>query len=452
MSQDLPQTLGRYQLTDKIGTGAMGVVYKGLDPLIGRPVALKLVRTDLLDEADRDGYRARFRQEVRSAGRCVHPGIVTVYDYAERDGDPYIVMEYVEGPTLQRLLSGRKLPLPQVVDFTLQLLAALGHAHEQGIVHRDIKPANIIVGPGSRLRITDFGIARMDASALTNAGTLLGTPSYMAPEQARGERVDHRADLFAVGMVFLRMLTGSLPYADDSFAAILYKMATKDPIDETEPRLGAVASLALAKDPAQRFQTAYEFEHMLRAMTVEQTDAEIWPGMSAEAPTAPAAAPPVEASWTDDQLIRLRLALAESVGPIAMLLVTKAAPLSVSPWDLVDRLGRSIANEAARTKFLTACHAIVGVEAEPPPEVPAVLAAVLPAEPFVLPLEVISGAQSLLARSIGPMARILVRQGSLNVLSFEEFGDRLASHIGRESEKLQFKRDLSRLFDQNKPR
>jgi serine/threonine-protein kinase len=482
MSDKLPLTLGRYQLTEKIGAGAMGVVYKGHDPLIGRPVAVKLIRTDLLDESERDSYRARFRQEVRSAGRCVHPGIVTVYDFAERDGDPYIVMEYVEGPILQRLFGKGRLPVDQAVDITLQLLAALGHAHAQGVVHRDIKPANIIVGPGARVKITDFGIARMEASALTNAGTLLGTPSYMAPEQARGERVDHRADLFAVGVVFLRMLTGALPYGDESFAAVLHKMAAPDPIDVSavdaiEPRLAAVAALALAKNPAERFQSAEEFEHLLRSMSVEHSEAEIWPGMAEEAaaaslppaaaPSAPSptalppstaaaapkspSAPAAPGSWPDDLLARLKAALAHSVGPIAGLLVTRTAASSATPEDLVQGLCLLIDNETARAKFAAAARTIAGLDAVPPPASPPRAAAAetfgaVPAAP-VVSIGVMSSAQALLARFIGPIARVLVRQSSLEVRSLDEFSDRLASHIDKDEERTRFKRDLADLID-----
>jgi serine/threonine protein kinase len=470
MSEKLPFMLGRYQLTEKIGTGGMGIVYKGVDPQIGRPVAVKLIRTDLLDEAERDGYRARFRQEVRSVGRCIHPGIVTVFDYAERDGAPYLVMEYVEGPILQRLLGRGRLPVKQAVDMTLQLLAALDHAHAQGVVHRDIKPANIIVGPGSRLKITDFGIARMEASALTNAGTLLGTPSYMAPEQARGERVDHRADLFAVGVVFLRMLTGSLPYGDDSFAAILYKLAAPDPIDisaldAVEPRLAAVAALALAKNPAERFQSALEFEHLLRATTVEQSDAEILPDMPVdigsrpflEAPTslailgdAPTA--PVPATfWPDDILARLRAAMTDSVGPIAGLLVTRVARSSTTPEELIQGLCQSIENQSARARFATVAQAIIGPDIQPAEPADQAAASNTEkdrerAESLVVPTSVITLAQAQLARFIGPIARILVRQSSLDVRSIDEFCDRLAGHIDQGDERNQFKRDLALLL------
>jgi eukaryotic-like serine/threonine-protein kinase len=490
MSETLPFMLGRYRLTEKIGSGAMGVVYKGLDPLIGRPVAVKVIRTDLLDESEREGYLARFRQEVRSAGRCIHPGIVTVFDYAEKNGSPYIVMEYVEGPILQLLLGKGRLPVEQSISITLQLLAALGHAHGQGIVHRDIKPANVIVGPNLQVKIADFGIARMDANGLTNAGTLLGTPNYMSPEQARGERADHRADLFAVGVVFLHMLTGSLPYGADSFVAVLHKMAAANPIDVSsldaiEPRLAAVASLALAKNPAERFQSAQEFEHLLRSLSVDHSEAEIWPGMAAnvdvdtDLPADARAVPPVRqaatealqqesaiplpgggdvtapAAWPDDLLERLRACLANGVGPIAGLLVTQTAPDCATLEELVQRLGLLIQNEAVRARFsIAARNAIAGFTAPalPIPEPPATATAIKRGdgpspETLIVSIDIMSSAQALLARFIGPIARVLVRQSSLDVRSLEEFGERLASHIDQADERDRFRHDLAALIE-----
>ena len=481
MSETLPYMLGRYQLTEKIGSGAMGVVYKGLDPLIGRPVAVKVIRTDLLDESERGGYLARFRQEVRSAGRCIHPGVVTVFDYAEKNGAPYIVMEYVEGPILQRLLSKGRLAVDKSIDITLQLLAALGHAHAQGIVHRDIKPANIIIGPNSQVKVTDFGIARMDANVLTNAGTLLGTPSYMAPEQARGESVDHRADLFAVGVVLLRMLTGSLPYGADSFVAVLYKMAAADPIDISaldaiEPRLAAVVSLALAKNPNERFQSAQEFEYLLRSLMVDHSEAEIWPGMALDISAEPvplvqqvaiepllpesAVKPSAEADVVtpvvlpDDLLGRLKSCLADGVGPIAGLLLTKTTPGCATLEELVERLGLLIENDAARGKFIAAAGRVIAgfaqsslPLADPPATAIAIEGADEPSGTPIVPVGIMSAAQTLLARFIGPMARVLVRQGSLDVRSLEEFGERLASHIDQKDERDRFKRDLASLME-----
>jgi eukaryotic-like serine/threonine-protein kinase len=461
MNQALPLTVGRYQLTEKIGAGTMGIVYKGLDPLIGRPIAVKLIRTDLIDESDRDAYRARFRQEVRSAGRCVHPGIVTVYDYAERDGDPYIVMEYVDGPILQRLFDKGRLTAEEAVDITLQLLAALAHAHRQGVVHRDIKPANIIMGPAGRVKITDFGIARMESSALTSAGTLLGTPSYMAPEQARGERVDHRADLFAVGVVFLRMLTGALPYGNDSFAAVLRKMAAPEAIDLSaldaiEPRLASVAALALAKNPAERFQSAEEFEHLLRSMTVDYSETDLWPGMTAEIGRAIQDEDPAEAAahcaWPEDLQLRLRTALAEHVGPIASLLVTRAAAASASLNELVEALCPAIEDSTARARFADTARVIVGPDAAPRPTVSTrsgdAGAAQSPSAEAV-PVGIMSAAQHLLARFIGPIAGLIVRQSSLEVRSLDEFGDRLASHLEQGEERAQFKRELATVINRH---
>jgi len=455
MSEKLPFMLGRYQLTEKLGAGGMGVVYKGFDPLIGRPVAVKLIRTDLLDEAEREAYRARFKQEVRSAGRCFHSGIVTVFDCAERNGAPYLVMEYVEGPTLKQLLGTGRLPVEQAVEMTLQLLAAVGHAHEQGVVHRDIKPANIIVGLGARLKVTDFGIARMEAGVLTNASTLMGTPNYMAPEQARGERVDNRADLFAVGVILLQMLTGALPYGDDSFAAVLYKMAAADPIDVSaidavQPRLAAVTALALAKNPAERFQSAQEFEHLLRVMTLEHSEAELWPGMVADsdAPPSPARSPSLavtghatlpealdalahRAPVPEDVIPQLTLALADSIGPIAALLVTRTAPCCATPDELISLLGLWIEDKPAREKFTTVARAIIGLDARPSysgssvAEVGAIAAL---DKSRLRPNRVMNSVQALLARFRSPVAPVSRSSIALETGLSGKFDKSLADH------------------------
>jgi eukaryotic-like serine/threonine-protein kinase len=272
-------------------------------------------------------------------------------------------------------------------------------------------------------------------------------------------------------------LTGSLPYGDDSFAAILYKLAAPDPIDISaldaiDPRLAAVAALALAKNPAERFQSALEFERLLRATMVEQSDAEIWPGMPVdkgprpllEAPTSPAIFGDAITSspgrvpalapatfWPDDILARLRAAMTDCVGPIAGLLVTRVARTSTTPEELIQGLCLSIEKQSARAEFATIARAIVGPDMQPAEPVNRAAASYTendrePVESLVVPTKVISLTQTLLARFIGPIARILVRQSSLDVRSIDEFCDRLAGHIDHDDERNQFKRDLALLL------
>src|SRR4051794_37603982 len=192
---DLPKALGRYRIDAVLGRGAMGVVYRAHDPVIDRPVAIKLVHADLLDGGDRTDFLARFKREAQAAGRCIHPNIVTVYDYS--DGmPPFLVMEFVEGRDLQGVLRSRgRLGPPEALPILMQVLRGLGHAHAAGVVHRDVKPANIMLPGGGVVKITDFGVARLGRHSMTHAGAIVGTPSYMAPEQLRGVGVDARSDL-----------------------------------------------------------------------------------------------------------------------------------------------------------------------------------------------------------------------------------------------------------------
>jgi serine/threonine-protein kinase len=209
-----PARLGKYEITEVLGTGAMGVVYKGFDPGIRRIVAIKTIRRELITgDRPATAMLARFRNEARAAGRLSHPGIVAVHDYGEDAEVAYIAMEYVEGNSLREYFArGVKFSERDAISIVSQLLEALAHAHERRVWHRDIKPANLIVMTNGRVKVADFGIARIEASDLTLTGAVMGTPGYMAPEQYAAAAIDHRADVFAAGVVFYQLLTGSRPF------------------------------------------------------------------------------------------------------------------------------------------------------------------------------------------------------------------------------------------------
>ena len=255
--------IGRYEIVSELGRGAMGIVYRAHDPRIGRDVAIKTIK--LAEQAAPDetqGLRDRLFREAQSAGRLSHPGIVTIYDIAEEGGVAYITMEFVEGRTLESLMNaGEVKDFSTVVRLMEQMAAALDYAHAREIVHRDIKPANILVTPEGDIKITDFGIARIASSKMTQTGTVMGTPSYMSPEQVRGETIDGRSDQFSLTVIAYELTTGRKPFTADSLTAVIFKIVSEQP---TRPRelnaelpdnLDEIIAKGLAKSATDRFDT-----------------------------------------------------------------------------------------------------------------------------------------------------------------------------------------------------
>jgi serine/threonine-protein kinase len=282
--------IGRYDLIEKIGRGGMGVVYRAKDSTIGRPVAVKMLISDIdiSEEA-----RERFYREARSAGQLAHRNIITIYDFGEDQGRAYIVMELLNGESLAGIVSRRaSLALPrrgagapadlsrrgagapadlsieQQIEIMARTCEGLAFAHARGIVHRDIKPANLFVTNDGQIKILDFGVARIASSKLTRSGFIVGTPDYMSPEQVMGKPVDQRSDVFSVGTVFYELLTGRRPFGSRKLPEILNNvvLASPQPLTETEApaALAAVVTKALEKDPAQRYQRMVD---MLVALT-----------------------------------------------------------------------------------------------------------------------------------------------------------------------------------------
>jgi serine/threonine protein kinase len=260
--------VGRYEIDAELGRGAMGVVYRARDPRIDRTVAIKTVSLlGLAPDAEQE-YRGRFVVEARAAGRLSHSRIVTIFDVAEDryTQTPYIVMEYVSGRSLEDVLCTENgtLPLDTALQVTQELAEALDYAHAQGIVHRDVKPSNIIVAEDGHPKIADFGIAKLNALDLPQTGRTLGTPAYMSPEQLRGDPVDGRSDLFSLGVILYRLLTGHRPFQGNSVLTISFKVVNRDPLratafnSELPPELDHVIARAIAKNPAQRYQTGIE--------------------------------------------------------------------------------------------------------------------------------------------------------------------------------------------------
>ncbi len=256
------QTIGRYQLAEKLGEGGMGVVYRAYDALLERVVAIKVIGAQMDGTAE---MRERFFREARAAGQLSHKNIITIHDLGEEDGHPYLAMEFLEGQDLQQRLSGPdKMSLSHKVDLAIDICDGLEYAHSHGVIHRDIKPANIFLTDHGALKILDFGLARLVSSQLTNSHTLMGTVNYMAPEQVRGERADQRSDVFSVAVVLYELFGGRKAFQGDSFASTLYKILQEVPeplskIDPTlPPPLVAIVDRALAKPKDERYQTMTE--------------------------------------------------------------------------------------------------------------------------------------------------------------------------------------------------
>ncbi|HRD98531.1 MAG TPA: serine/threonine-protein kinase, partial [Rubrivivax sp.] len=319
------ETLGRYRLVRILGRGAMGVVYEAQDERLGRTVAIKTVLRNHLDnETTAQDYAARFVREAQAAARLSHPNIVTVYDFGEHDDLSYIVMEFVSGRELAELFrSGHRFTLPQALQIMAELLDALAYAHAQGVVHRDVKPANVLVDQAGHVKLADFGVARISSGGQdrTMPGTMVGTPSYMSPEQILGQPVGSRTDIFAAGVVLYQFLTGRQPFEGQGMFDVQRRILQEEPTPPSRvfaglpPVLDGIVLRALAKQPENRYETAAAFAQDLRLLAADYLPAPGLPATAAPAgqtgsitvdlqldiPSPPAVASPAPQSWVSPQ-------------------------------------------------------------------------------------------------------------------------------------------------------
>jgi serine/threonine-protein kinase len=439
--------LGKYEIKSALGKGAMGIVYKGFDPTIERFVAIKTVRKDLVDPDVAKQYMTRFKTEAKAAGRLHHPNIVGVYEYGEDDTVAYIVMEYVDGYGLREHLNRHEtFDFAQLVRLMTQLLDALGFAHERGVVHRDVKPSNLIVCSDGTLKVADFGIARVDTSNLTTAGMVIGTPSYMSPEQCRGLDVDPRSDLFSAGVVLYELLTGEKPFRGN-LEQVAYKICHVDPAPPSTlstlalpPAVDKLVATALAKAPGDRYQSARAFRNALT--DVANLSVEVDQGLGTTVVnigTLMLAKP--EPPWDDETLRTAEHELARALGPMAKLIVRRAAAQTTDRAELCSILSDSIADPESRRRFVTAFTKAGGGQSSPGTSgvrsgtgrgatVATRATGTLATSATALEPAFVEEVTAHLAIYIGPIAQVLTRKAARESRTRHEFVQKVAENLG----------------------
>jgi serine/threonine-protein kinase len=456
-----PERLGKYRITEVLGEGAMGVVYKGFDPDIQRVVALKTIRASFGDRGEGATAAARFRNEAQAAGRLTHPGIVAVYDFGHDDDIAFIAMEFVEGRTLAHYLANKvRFTDADIPGVMIQLLDALDHAHEQGVWHRDIKPANIIMARNGRLKVADFGIARIEDTNLTQANVMIGTPTYMAPEQFLGTKMDRRVDVYSAGVLLYLLLTGKPPFTGTQ-EQLMYKVVHEAPLLPSQveganrPRFyDAILQRALAKDPDQRYRSAAEFKAAIERGVGQPVDTTVWEQTLikvADSVPAPAAAAARSGSaaaagtgggsgtqgswsgvpehWDPSVLKEVEASLARHVGPLAGVLVRRAARECADLPSLYARLAEQVTDPRSRTAFLERATAITTIKPDSSAAAarPATTGGIAGGAPLTEPL--LESATKLLAQHVGPIAKVMVKKAAGRTQDRGQFFDLLADAV-----------------------
>ncbi|MGY2231202.1 serine/threonine protein kinase [Pseudomonas tolaasii] len=471
------EQLGKYRIDSVLGKGAMGTVYKAFDPNIARTVALKTIRKELFGDSQHAELVSRFKNEAQAAGRLMHANIVGVYDYGEDEGSAYIAMEFVEGTPLNTLLAAQTpRDLSHSLGWMRQLLSALEYAHSKGVVHRDIKPANLLITADDKVKVTDFGVARLDSSTLTQTGSMIGTPSYMSPEQFCGELIDGRSDVFSAGIVLYQLLTGERPFSG-SATMVMQQILNQTPVAPStlnlalDPALDAVIARALAKRPAERYPSAQAFlddlEALLGSTTGTWINAEIdddrtvlmrpnqplSSGVSSLPPATLAITDAVETltPWKLAVMPELESLLSHQIGPLARFLVRKSLNGADDFEAICAALLPHIPSERGREQFASASQSMfqrlnpLTATPEPAPiSEPTAIEA--PADPThvtqATAAEIDPGfahiAERRLAEVIGPIARIIVSRALRATSQRQPFLQRLAESIESEAQRLAF--------------
>lgn len=455
----LPDRLGKYQVTGVLGEGAMGVVYKGHDPGIGRTVALKTIRRSLMqgDDAGRSSI-ARFKNEAQAAGRLQHPGIVAVYDFGDEGELSYIAMEFVEGSTLSRYLATDvRFGDEDILSLMTQLLDALDHAHAKGVWHRDIKPGNLLLTNEGRLKVADFGIARIESMALTQVTSIVGTPGYMAPEQFLGKGVDRRADLYAAGVLLYQLLVGRQPFTGTP-ESLMYRVVHEPPVlpsampgFDRGTAFDAIVAQALAKTPDQRFASAWEFKRALLALARNPVQASVsgdtMATVLAKRPPSPAPAPTGgtanPSNWDPAVLQQVESSLAKHVGPLASVLVKRTARECADLPSLYVKLAEQVTNPTARQAFLSGSQASSartgsGATTRAPAPNPTTRGGLVDDA-------LVAAATKLLAQHLGPIAGVVAKRAAAKAAGRDGFFTALEETVQDPGARQKLRAELDKL-------
>ncbi len=463
----IPERIGKYEIRRELGKGAMGTVYEGFDPVIERPVAIKTILSEYLANVDVDSAVTRFKREAQAGGKLQHPGIVGVYEFGEDGKMAFIVMEYVQGRELRKLMRERgPFALIDVFEVMKQLLAALDYSHRSGVVHRDIKPANLMVlsgmKSGLKIKVMDFGVARVESSSLTQVGSVVGTPTHIAPEQLLGLPTDGRCDLWAAGVILYELLTGRGPFVAETPVAVMHRVmhveaaAPSSVVASLPPAFDAVVARALAKKPDERYQSARDFAAALvnaflkskPGGDVEQAARKPHSAADDSVPLAPQMTLPPET------LAEIESSLVKSIGPLAKHLVRKSASHARSVEEFNSELADNIPEGSERFEFL---KRIERLEKAPSASIPP--ASVTPpaksdspaaatdkgateAAAVVFDPRALAAAEKRLAQYVGPLAKVLIRRAANDSGDLRELYRKLAEHIDSEAERSDFLKGL----------
>lgn len=450
---ELPKSIGKYQIESVLGKGAMGVVYRAFDSAIERTVALKVLHPHLLEGEQGDDFEQRFIQEAKAAARCLHPNIVTVFDFGVHETTPFIVMEYVDGVELKEQLQGGKaFSFVAALDIITQILEALAYAHDSGVVHRDIKPANIMLMENGRVKVSDFGVARLDNSDLTSTGMMVGTPNYMSPEGLHGFVVDNRSDLYSVGVLLFELLTQERPYKGVGIEEAMAPLDQCESLDNArKAQVSPIIQRALQAKPDNRYQNAASFLNQL-VNILSQSGTE--QGTVIYQPTqvvriAKSTPEQSDASLHPEVLSTLESSLVRYVGPTARMLVKKYSKKNLSLQDISMSLAKQIPNDDERSEFLRSLELSglyeisLAKEAERISGVNHANASVYEDtsahkdksnETLILSPEKLKIVTRELAYFVGPLASRLVKKVFRQSSNLDDFYNKLASYIPDTSE------------------